>query len=166
MTRATSAQLYEEALQYFPGGVNSPVRAFKSVGGTPLFIDRGEGPFIWDADGQRYIDFNASWGPMILGHNHPKVREEIIQAVEHGTSFGTPTRAENRLAKLIFEHNHVLERIRFTSSGTEAAMSAIRLARGATGRDKIIKFDGCYHGHVDSLLVKAGSGLATLGTSS
>lgn len=166
MTRATSKQLFQESLTYFPGGVNSPVRAFKSVGGTPLFIDKGDGPFIWDADGQRYIDFNASWGPMILGHNHPKVREEIIKAVENGTSFGTPTRAENRLAKLIFEHNSVIERIRFTSSGTEAAMSAIRLARGATGRDKIIKFDGCYHGHVDSLLVKAGSGLATLGTSS
>lgn len=166
MTRATSAKLFEEALTYFPGGVNSPVRAFKSVGGTPLFIDKGDGPFIWDADGQRYIDFNASWGPMILGHNHPKVREAIVEAVAQGTSFGTPTRAENRLAKLIFTHNKIIERIRFTSSGTEAAMSAIRLARGATGRDKIIKFDGCYHGHVDSLLVKAGSGLATLGTSS
>lgn len=166
MTRATSEQLFQEALSYFPGGVNSPVRAFKSVGGTPLFIDKGEGPYIWDADGQQYIDFNASWGPMILGHNHPGVREEVIKAVEQGTSFGTPTRAENRLAKLIFDNNKVIERIRFTSSGTEAAMSAIRLARGATGRDKIIKFDGCYHGHVDSLLVKAGSGLATLGTSS
>ena len=160
-----SEQLYDKAKTLFPGGVNSPVRAFRSVGGTPLFIEKGDGSHIWDADGNEFIDFCNSWGPLILGHNHPSVRENIIEAVSHGTSFGAPTRWENRLADLIIENHRYLEKIRFVSSGTEAAMSAIRLARGVTGRSKIIKFDGCYHGHVDALLVKAGSGLATLGTS-
>ncbi len=166
MTREQSAALFNEAKTYFPGGVNSPVRAFRSVGGTPLFIDKGDGPYIWDADGNRYTDFCCSWGPLILGHNHPRVREAIVEAVSHGTSFGAPTRAENKLAELILTDHPFLERIRFVSSGTEAAMSAIRLARGATGRNKVIKFEGCYHGHVDGLLVKAGSGLVTLGNTS
>lgn len=164
-TRAKSAALFAEAKRCFPGGVNSPVRAFGAVGGTPLFMDRGAGPHIWDADGQRYIDFCCSWGPLILGHAHPAVQERIMQAVTQGTSFGTPTRLENELGALILDHHPFAERIRFVSSGTEAAMSAIRLARGVTGKSKILKFDGCYHGHVDALLVKAGSGLATLGTS-
>lgn len=164
--RSASAELFETAKKYFPGGVNSPVRAFRSVGGTPLFIEKGDGALIRDADGNRFIDYCCSWGPLILGHNHPAVRENIHKAVDQGTSFGTPTRWENELASTILENHSYLERIRFVSSGTEAAMSAIRLARGVTGRSKIIKFDGCYHGHVDALLVKAGSGLATLGTSS
>lgn len=164
--RSQSAELFEKARTYFPGGVNSPVRAFGAVGGTPLFIDRGDGALITDADGNTFIDFCCSWGPLILGHNHPAVRENIIAAVVKGTSFGTPTRYENELGELITSNHRFIEKIRFVSSGTEAAMSAIRLARGVTGRSKIIKFDGCYHGHVDALLVKAGSGLATLGTSS
>jgi len=164
-TRVRSAELFEEAKRRFPGGVNSPVRAFGAVGGTPLFVDRGEGPHIWDADGQRYIDFCCSWGPLILGHAHPAVQERILKAVQDGTSFGTPTRLENELGGMILDHHPFAERIRFVSSGTEATMSAIRLARGVTGRDKVLKFEGCYHGHVDALLVKAGSGLATLGTS-
>jgi len=164
-TRARSAELFEEAKRCFPGGVNSPVRAFGAVGGTPLFVDRGEGAHIWDADGQRYIDFCCSWGPLILGHAHPVVQDRILRAVKDGTSFGTPTRLENELGSMILENHPYAERIRFVSSGTEAAMSAIRLARGVTGKNKILKFDGCYHGHVDALLVKAGSGLATLGTS-
>ena len=163
--RSASAALFEEARLRFPGGVNSPVRAFGAVGGTPLFIDKGEGAHIWDADGQRYIDFCCSWGPLILGHAHPAVQERIMSAVANGTSFGTPTRLENELGGLILDNHPFAERIRFVSSGTEAAMSAIRLARGVTGKSKILKFDGCYHGHVDALLVKAGSGLATLGTS-
>jgi glutamate-1-semialdehyde 2,1-aminomutase len=166
MNRTASEALFTEAKRYFPGGVNSPVRAFRSVGGTPLFMDRGKGAWIWDADGNRFIDFCCSWGPLILGHANPDVEEAVIDAVRKGTSFGTPTEAENRLAALILKHNKVVERLRFVSSGTEAVMSAIRLARGATGRSKVVKFDGCYHGHVDGLLVKAGSGLATLGTSS
>ena len=164
-TRVRSAELFEEAKRCFPGGVNSPVRAFGAVGGTPLFVDRGEGAHIWDADGQRYIDFCCSWGPLILGHAHPVVQDRILRAVKDGTSFGTPTRLENELGSMILENHPYAERIRFVSSGTEAAMSAIRLARGVTGKNKILKFDGCYHGHVDALLVKAGSGLATLGTS-
>ena len=166
LSRKTSETLFAKAKTYFPGGVNSPVRAFGAVGGTPLFIDKGDGAMIWDADGNAFIDFCCSWGPLILGHNHPAVRQKIIDAVGQGTSFGAPTRMENELAELILTHHRYLERIRFVSSGTEAAMSAIRLARGVTGRSKIIKFDGCYHGHVDALLVNAGSGLATLGTSS
>ena len=166
MNRTASEALFNEAKRYFPGGVNSPVRAFRSVGGTPLFMDRGKGAWIWDADGNRFIDFCCSWGPLILGHADPDVEESVIDAVRKGTSFGTPTEAENRLAALILKHNKVVERLRFVSSGTEAVMSAIRLARGATGRSKVVKFEGCYHGHVDGLLVKAGSGLVTLGTSS
>lgn len=158
--------LFKKAKEYFPGGVNSPVRAFRSVGGTPLFIEKGDGCHIWDADGNQFIDFCCSWGPLISGHNNPVIKEAIVKAVEKGTSFGAPTRKENELAALILNHNRFIEKMRFVSSGTEAVMSAIRLARGYTGRPVIIKFDGCYHGHVDSLLVKAGSGLSTFGISS
>lgn len=165
MKREQSAQLFEEAKQYFPGGVNSPVRAFKSVSGPPLFIKRGEGCRMYDEDDNELIDFCCSWGPLILGHNNQKVRELVTETVARGTSFGTPTRLGNELGKLILDNNRFVEKIRFVSSGTEAVMSAIRLARGATGKQKIIKFEGCYHGHVDSLLVKAGSGLATFGES-
>lgn len=164
--RDRSSQLYAKARQYFPGGVNSPVRAFQSVGGTPLFIKKGQGCFIWDEDDNRYIDFCCSWGPLILGHDHPKVRKAVLEAAGRGTTFGAPTALENELAGLILRHHKRVEKIRFVNSGTEAVMSAIRLARGYTGRNKIIKFEGCYHGHVDHLLVKAGSGLATLGESS
>jgi len=166
ISREKSAVLYEKAKQFFPGGVNSPVRAFKSVYGTPLFIERGDGCFLWDADGNQFIDFCCSWGPLILGHNHPKIRERVTKTLEKGLSFGAPTALENELAELILKNNKYLEKIRFVSSGTEAVMSAIRLARGYTGRDKIIKFEGCYHGHSDSLLVKAGSGLVTFGETS
>jgi glutamate-1-semialdehyde 2,1-aminomutase len=158
-----SAELFEEAKTFFPGGVSSPVRAFKSVKGTPLFIKKGNGSRIIDADDNEYIDYCCSWGPLILGHNNALVREKIIEAVGLGTSFGTPTPNELQLGKLIVENNQFVEKIRFVSSGTEAVMSAIRLARGFTKRDKILKFEGCYHGHVDSLLVKAGSGLVTFG---
>jgi glutamate-1-semialdehyde 2,1-aminomutase len=161
-----SAGLYQKALQYFPGGVNSPVRAFRSVGGTPLFIKKGKGSRIWDADGNEYIDFCGSWGPLILGHAHPAIVQAVKESAEDGTSFGAPTEKENQLAELILGHHRFLKKLRFVSSGTEAVMSAIRLARGYTGKSKIIKFDGCYHGHADSLLVKAGSGLVTFGTSS
>ncbi|MBN4081563.1 glutamate-1-semialdehyde 2,1-aminomutase [bacterium AH-315-C07] len=161
-----SKELYLESTKYFPGGVNSPVRAFKSVEGNPLFIKKGLGSKIWDEDGNEYIDFCCSWGPLILGHAHQSIVEALKETVETGTSFGAPTALENELAKLILDNNRFLEKIRFVSSGTEATMSAIRLARGYTGRDKIIKFDGCYHGHADHLLVKAGSGLATFGTAS
>ncbi len=164
--RKKSAELYEKAKNYFPGGVNSPVRAFKSVYGTPLFIQKGEGCFIWDADENQFIDFCASWGPLILGHNHPKIRESVITAMQNGMSFGAPTALENDLAELILKHNKYIQKIRFTSSGTEAVMSAVRLARGYTKRDKILKFEGCYHGHLDALLVKAGSGLVTFGETS
>ena len=166
ISRERSNELYEKAKQYFPGGVNSPVRAFKSVYGTPLFIERGDGCVIWDADGNQFIDFCGSWGPLILGHNHAKIREHVTKTLEKGLSFGAPTALENELAELILKHNRYIEKLRFVSSGTEAVMSAIRLARGYTGRDKIIKFDGCYHGHSDSLLVKAGSGLVTFGETS
>ena len=166
MKREASEKLYDKAKTLFPGGVNSPVRAFKAVGGNPLFIDRGEGSKIIDADGNEYIDFCCSYGPLILGHAPEEVVEAISETVKNGTSFGAPTRLENELAELIISNHRYLEKIRFVNSGTEAAMSAIRLARGYTGRNKIIKFEGCYHGHVDALLVKAGSGLATLGTSS
>ena len=164
--RERSQQLYAKALQLFPGGVNSPVRAFKSVGGTPLFFARGEGAEVIDADGNRFIDLCHSWGPLILGYAHPKVVEAITRTAAKGSTFGAPTEEENELASFIMERIPFIERMRFTSSGTEAVMSAIRLARGATKRDLIIKFDGCYHGHFDSLLVNAGSGLATFGTSS
>lgn len=163
IVREKSAALFETAKNYFPGGVNSPVRAFKSVHGTPLFIRKGDGCYLWDADDNQFIDFCCSWGPLILGHNHPRIREKVMEAVQHGTSFGAPTVLENELAGLILKHNQYIEKIRFTSSGTEAVMSAIRLARGFTQRDKIIKFEGCYHGHIDALLVKAGSGLVTFG---
>ena len=166
ISREKSAELYEKAKNYFPGGVNSPVRAFKSVYGTPLFIQKGDGCFVWDADGNQFIDFCGSWGPLILGHNHAKVREKVTEVMQNGMSFGAPTALENELAELIIKNNKFVEKIRFTSSGTEAVMSAIRLARGYTGRDKIIKFEGCYHGHSDSLLVKAGSGLVTFGETS
>jgi glutamate-1-semialdehyde 2,1-aminomutase len=166
MKRSESARLYETAKTYFPGGVNSPVRAFKSVGGTPVFIKRGDGCRIWDEDGNEFIDFCFSWGPLILGHNNTRIREKVFETIQLGTSFGAPTALENELAGLILGNNRFLEKIRFVSSGTEAVMSALRLARGFTGRDKILKFEGCYHGHVDSLLVKAGSGLITFGISS
>ena len=166
ISREKSAGLYEKAKEYFPGGVNSPVRAFRSVYGTPLFIQRGDGCHVWDADGNQFIDFCGSWGPLILGHNNPKVRESVTEAMQNGMSFGAPTALENDLAALILKNNKYVEKIRFTSSGTEAVMSAIRLARGYTKRDKILKFEGCYHGHADSLLVKAGSGLVTFGETS
>lgn len=166
MNTTQSEALFEKAKKYFPGGVNSPVRAFRSVGGTPLFFEHGKGAYVWDEDGNKFLDFCCSWGPLILGHAHPNVVKAVQDTVAKGSSFGAPTRLENELAELILNHHKYIEKIRFVSSGTEAAMSAIRLARGYTGRDKIIKFEGCYHGHVDSLLVKAGSGLATLGTSS
>lgn len=158
-----SEELYREASQYFPGGVNSPVRAFRSVGGTPLFITKGDGAYVWDADGNRYLDFCASWGPLILGHNDAQVREAVVETIQNGTSFGAPTIQENELAALLINNHRYLEKIRFVSSGTEAVMSAIRLARGFTKRNKYIKFEGCYHGHADHLLVKAGSGLVTFG---
>ena len=155
--------LFERAKKLIPGGVNSPVRAFKAVGGTPRFVQRAEGAYFWDADGQRYIDYIGSWGPMILGHGHPAVVEAVQKALLEGFSFGAPTEREVDLAEEIVRLVPSIEMLRLVSSGTEAAMSAIRLARGATGRSKIIKFEGCYHGHADALLVKAGSGLATFG---
>ncbi len=163
--REKSSALFAEAKQYFPGGVNSPVRAFKSVSGPPLFIKKGKGAHIIDEDDNRYLDFCCSWGPLILGHDNDQIRDLVTETVANGTSFGTPTRLGNQLGKLILDHNKVIERIRFVSSGTEAVMSAIRLARGFTGRSKVLKFEGCYHGHVDSLMVKAGSGLVTFGVS-
>lgn len=163
--RTQSAALFEEAKHYFPGGVNSPVRAFKSVYGPPLFIKEGKGAYIVDEDDNAYLDFCCSWGPLILGHNNDYIREQVTKTVAKGTSFGTPNRLGNELGKIILQNNRFIEKMRFVSSGTEAVMSAIRLARGVTGRSKIIKFEGCYHGHVDSLLVKAGSGLATFGVS-
>lgn len=164
MTR--SEELFERAKKTIPGGVNSPVRAFKAVGGTPRFMARSDGAYIYDADGNQYIDYVLSWGPMIMGHNHPEVREAVIKAAEHGLSFGCPTEIECELAETICAYVPSVELLRMTSSGTEATMSAIRLARGATGRDKIIKFEGCYHGHSDSLLIKAGSGALTFGVPS
>jgi glutamate-1-semialdehyde 2,1-aminomutase len=163
MNFATSQALYERALKLIPGGVNSPVRACKSVGADPLFIDSGEGSLIYDADGNRFIDYIGSWGPMILGHRHPAVVDAIVAVLERGTSFGAPTDLEIRLAEMVIAAVPSVDVIRMVNSGTEATMSAIRLARGATGRDLVIKFDGCYHGHADTLLVAAGSGVATLG---
>ena len=159
----TNQQLFERAQRVIPGGVNSPVRAFRAVGGTPRFISRGSGPYIWDAEGQRYIDYIGSWGPMILGHGHPAVLDAVHKAALDGFSFGAPTEREIELAEAIIELVPAVEQVRLVSSGTEAGMSALRLARGATGRSKFIKFEGCYHGHADPLLVKAGSGLATFG---
>jgi glutamate-1-semialdehyde 2,1-aminomutase len=166
MKNNNSQLLFEKAKQYFPGGVNSPVRAFRSVGGTPVFLEKGKGSHVWDADGNEYIDYCGSWGPLILGHANDKVLSAVAKTMQNGTSFGAPTRLENELAELIISNNRFLEKIRFVSSGTEAVMSAIRLARGFTGRNKILKFEGCYHGHSDSLLVKAGSGLVTFGNTS
>ena len=155
--------LFARAQQTTPGGVNSPVRAFRSVGGTPRFITRAEGPYFWDADGKRYIDYIGSWGPAIVGHAHPDVIKAVQQAAENGLSFGAPTLGEIEIAEELCRLVPSIEQVRLVSSGTEATMSALRLARGATGRDKIVKFEGCYHGHADSLLVKAGSGLLTFG---
>jgi glutamate-1-semialdehyde 2,1-aminomutase len=166
ISRSYSEKLFEKAKTYFPGGVNSPVRAFKSVDGSPLFIKKGDGYKIWDEDGNEFIDFCASWGPLILGHNHPAIYNKVVEALQNGTSFGAPTALENELAELILSRNPFIEKIRFVSSGTEAVMSALRLARGYTGRNKVVKFEGCYHGHTDAMLVKAGSGLVTFGESS
>ena len=166
MVNIQSKLLFEKAKNYFPGGVNSPVRAFRSVGGSPLFIEKGKGSHIWDADGNEFIDYCCSWGPLILGHANDKIINAVDITMRKGTSFGAPTKLENQLAELILSFNKYIQKIRFVSSGTEAVMSAIRLARGYTKRDKILKFEGCYHGHVDSLLVKAGSGLVTFGNSS
>ncbi len=161
-----SEVLFSQAKQYIPGGVNSPVRAFKAVGGTPIFFKRAEGAYLYDEDDQRYIDYVLSWGPMILGHAYPPVIEAVREKALHGLSFGAPTGLETELADKICAIIPNMDRVRFVNSGTEATMSAIRLARGVTGRDKIIKFEGCYHGHSDSLLVKAGSGALTLGVPS
>ena len=161
MSRNT--ELFERAQRVIPGGVNSPVRAFRAVGGTPRFIQRAQGAYLFDADGKRYIDYIGSWGPMILGHGHPEVVEAVQRAVTEGFSYGAPTEREIELAEEILKLVPSAEQVRLVSSGTEAAMTAIRLARGATGRSKLIKFEGCYHGHADALLVKAGSGLATFG---
>ena len=165
MTTDLNLSLFERAKQCIPGGVNSPVRAFKAVGGTPRFIKKAQGAYFWDANDQRYIDYIGSWGPMILGHGHPAVVEAVQKAVLDGFSFGAPTEREVELAEEIIKIVPSIEMVRLVSSGTEAAMSAIRLARGVTGRNKILKFEGCYHGHADALLVKAGSGLATFGQS-
>lgn len=158
-----SEQLYQQAQTVIPGGVNSPVRAFNGVGGSPLFIEKADGSRIYDADGKAYIDYVGSWGPMILGHNNAAIRDAVVEAAQRGLSFGAPTELEIEMAKLVSRIVPSMEQVRMVSSGTEATMSAIRLARGFTGRDKIIKFEGCYHGHADSLLVKAGSGALTLG---
>ena len=166
LNRTQSKRLFEESSTLFPGGVNSPVRAFKSVGGTPLFFAKGKGASVWDEDGNRFIDFCNSWGPLIHGHANDYVEQKIIQTLKNGSSFGTPTRLESELAKLIKTNIPFIDKLRFVSSGTEAVMSALRLARGYTGKSKILKFEGCYHGHVDAMLVQAGSGLITLGTSS
>ncbi|QWV97225.1 glutamate-1-semialdehyde 2,1-aminomutase [Geomonas nitrogeniifigens] len=163
MQNSRSSQLFQQALKSIPGGVNSPVRAFRSVGSDPLFIKSAAGPMIFDEDGNGYIDYVGSWGPMIVGHCHPKVVEAIKKAVESGASFGAPTELEITLAEMVIKAVPSIEMVRMVSSGTEATMSAIRLSRGYTGRDNILKFSGCYHGHSDSLLVKAGSGLATFG---
>jgi glutamate-1-semialdehyde 2,1-aminomutase len=163
VNQETSQKLFERAKQSIPGGVNSPVRAYRSVGGTPPFIARGQGARLWDADDNEFIDYIGSWGPLLLGHRHPSVIEAIEKALEIGTSFGAPTEREIELAELIRELVPSVEMVRLVNSGTEASMSALRVARGFTGRDVTIKFEGCYHGHVDSLLVKAGSGVATLG---
>ena len=166
MTQSRSKQLFEAAQKHIPGGVNSPVRAFRAVGGTPIFFDRAKGPYMYDADGKRYIDYVMSWGPMILGHGHPVVLDAIREQLEKAMTFGTPTELEILLADKICEQVPGMDMVRMVNSGTEATMSAIRLARGYTGRDKIVKFEGCYHGHSDSLLVKAGSGALTLGVPS
>ncbi|WP_339898526.1 glutamate-1-semialdehyde 2,1-aminomutase [Paraglaciecola polaris] len=161
-----SQQLFARAQKHIPGGVNSPVRAFKAVGGTPPFITKADGPYLYDADGKEYIDYVQSWGPMVLGHNNPAIRQAVIDAAHNGLSFGAPTEAEITIAGLVNELVPSMEMLRMVNSGTEATMSAIRLARGYTNRDKILKFEGCYHGHADALLVKAGSGALTFGVPS
>ena len=163
MDRKRSDELFTEAQRYLPGGVDSPVRAFKAVGGNPIFVQRGSGSRVWDDDGNEFIDYVCSWGPLILGHAHPDVVQALKRAAERGTSFGAPTVLETRLARMVCEALPSVDMVRFVNSGTEAAMSAVRLARGFTGRDKIVKFAGCYHGHSDGLLARAGSGVATLG---
>ncbi|MBT5956586.1 MAG: aminotransferase class III-fold pyridoxal phosphate-dependent enzyme, partial [Candidatus Marinimicrobia bacterium] len=147
LIKIQSTKLFEKAKTLMPGGVNSPVRSFKSVGGTPHFMEKGDGPYVFDADGNRFLDFTASWGPLILGHSHPKIKDAIINSVEQGTTFGTPTKRENTLAQMVIDAVPSIEKVRFVNSGTEATMSAVRLARGYTHRDLIIKFEGCYHGH-------------------
>jgi glutamate-1-semialdehyde 2,1-aminomutase len=163
MNTTQSQSLFERAQELIPGGVNSPVRAFRSVGGVPRFIERGQGAYLWDADDNRYIDYVLSWGPLVMGHAHPQVVAALQEALTRGTSYGAPTRLENELAELVINTVPSIEMIRFVNSGTEATMSALRLARAFTGREKIIKMAGCYHGHADMLLVQAGSGVATLG---
>jgi glutamate-1-semialdehyde 2,1-aminomutase len=158
-----SVELFEQAVKLLPGGVNSPVRAFNAVGGQPFFVDRAEGPYVWDADGNRYIDYVCSWGPLILGHSPPDVVEAVISAARKGTSFGAPHEGEITLAQEVCRMMPSVELVRMVNSGTEATMSAVRLARGFTGRSKIVKFEGCYHGHADAFLIKAGSGAATFG---
>jgi glutamate-1-semialdehyde 2,1-aminomutase len=162
-SRVRSNDAFERACEFIPGGVNSPARAFGGVGGTPPFMARGQGPFLYDLDGNEYIDYVGSWGPLILGHCHPRVAQAVQEALHQGSSFGAPTERETELAELVVDAVPSIEMVRFVSSGTEASMSAIRLARGFTGRDVIVKFAGCYHGHVDSLLVQAGSSATTLG---
>lgn len=166
MSKKASKKAFDEAQIFIPGGVNSPVRAFKSVGGTPIFITEGEGAYLIDVDGNKYVDYVQSWGPLIFGHRDETIEKAVIDAVRHGLSFGAPTLAETDLAKLVVSSFDSIDKVRFVSSGTEAVMSAIRLARGFTGRDDIVKFTGCYHGHSDSLLVEAGSGAATFGNPS
>ena len=166
MNTVNSQKAFQEAQSLIPGGVNSPVRAFKSVGGTPIFITEGEGAHLKDVDGNKYVDFVQSWGPLIFGHRDESIEAAVIEAVKHGLSFGAPTQAESELAKLVVSFFDSIDKVRFVSSGTEAVMSAIRLARGFTGRDDIVKFTGCYHGHSDALLVEAGSGAATFGNPS
>ena len=161
-----SQQLFNEAQDIIPGGVNSPVRAFNGVGGTPVFIKKAQGAYVFDSEGKKYVDYVGSWGPMILGHNHPAILEAVIETAQNGLSFGAPTELEITMAEKVREIVPSMEKLRMVSSGTEATMSAIRLARGFTGRDKILKFEGCYHGHADSLLVKAGSGMLTMGVPS
>src|SRR4029077_20535798 len=163
ISRKKSEELFGEALKYIPGGVNSPVRAFRAVGGQPFFVNKAKGAHVWDVDGNDYVDYVGTWGPAILGHAYPKIIKAVQDAAEHGTSFGIPNSFEVTMAKLICSFVPSVEKVRMCNSGTEATMSAIRLARGFTKRDKIIKFDGCYHGHADSLLVKAGSGALTFG---
>ncbi|HLX96095.1 MAG TPA: glutamate-1-semialdehyde 2,1-aminomutase [Verrucomicrobiae bacterium] len=163
MKQSQSEKLFAEALRFIPGGVNSPVRAFRAVGGQPFFVNRAQGAHLWDVDGNEFIDYVCTWGPAILGHAHPKIISAVKAAADHGTSFGVPNPQEVTMAKLICSLVPGVQKVRMTNSGTEACMSAIRLARGFTGRDKIVKFDGCYHGHADSLLVKAGSGALTFG---
>ncbi|MHC4423431.1 MAG: glutamate-1-semialdehyde 2,1-aminomutase [Planctomycetota bacterium] len=166
MSNRKNTRLFQDASKVIPGGVNSPVRAFKAVGAGPIFVESAKGPYLYDADGNRYIDYCLSWGPMILGHAHKQVLDEVKKVMAKGTSFGIPTKLETQLAKIVVQAIDSVEKVRLVSSGTEAVMTAVRLARGCTGRDKVIKFIGCYHGHVDHMLVQAGSGATTFGTPS